>query len=51
LCAIHDYLHSICVIVSCDDPVVPGTKACAMPAHQQMERLKSERGKAAFTLK
>ncbi|KAJ7195626.1 hypothetical protein GGX14DRAFT_376784, partial [Mycena pura] len=50
-CATHDHLHLICAIVGCDEPVVPGSKACSIPAHQRMERLNSERGKAAFTLK
>ncbi|KAJ6492700.1 hypothetical protein C8R47DRAFT_1269993 [Mycena vitilis] len=50
-CATHDHLHSICAIVNCDKPVLPGTKSCELPAHQEMERLNSARGKAAFTLK
>lgn len=50
-CPTHDHLHFVCAIVGCDNPVVEGSKACAVPAHQEMERLNSERGKAAFTLK
>ncbi|KAJ7112413.1 hypothetical protein C8R43DRAFT_1138890 [Mycena crocata] len=50
-CTKHDHLHSICAVVGCENLTIEGTKACTVPAHQEMERLNSERGKAAFTLK
>ncbi|KAJ6456275.1 hypothetical protein C8R47DRAFT_996346 [Mycena vitilis] len=50
-CETHDHLHSVCAIVDCNSPIVAGTKACPLPAHQEMERLNTARGKAAFTLK
>ncbi|KAJ6498189.1 hypothetical protein DFH09DRAFT_945566 [Mycena vulgaris] len=50
-CLNHDHLHSICAIIGCNNPVIHSTKACEVPAHQEMERLNSEHGKAAFTLK
>ncbi|KAJ6505310.1 hypothetical protein C8R45DRAFT_1091049 [Mycena sanguinolenta] len=50
-CVKHDYLHSVCAIIGCNSAVIPDTKSCSLPAHQEMERLNSARGKAAFTLK
>ena len=51
-CPKHYNLHDIiCAITDCTEPVVEGMKSCGNLEHQKMERLQSEKGKAAFTLK
>ncbi|KIJ99127.1 hypothetical protein K443DRAFT_46669, partial [Laccaria amethystina LaAM-08-1] len=50
-CPMHYALHNVCSVVGCNKPIVNGTKSCAHPEHQTMERLKFQKGKAAFTLR
>ncbi|KAJ7668842.1 hypothetical protein B0H17DRAFT_1335884 [Mycena rosella] len=50
-CTLHFALHDICSIVGCDEPTVPGQKTCDDPAHAEIERLHTQRGQAAFTLR
>lgn len=50
-CPTHYNLHAICAITDCTEPVVEGMKSCNNFEHQKMERLQSEKGKAAFMLK
>ncbi|KAJ6626668.1 hypothetical protein B0H10DRAFT_1780855 [Mycena sp. CBHHK59/15] len=49
-CAEHFGLHGVCAVDGCDNLIAPGTKTCTLPAHSEMERLHTERGKAAFML-
>lgn len=49
-CTEHYHLHNQCAIVTCDRPVLAGSKACDLPDHQEMERQYTARGKASFTL-
>ncbi|EDR09733.1 uncharacterized protein LACBIDRAFT_319161 [Laccaria bicolor S238N-H82] len=50
-CPIHYALHNVCSVVGCNELIVDGTKSCTHPKHQTMERLKFQKGKAAFTLR
>ncbi|KAJ7348297.1 hypothetical protein DFH08DRAFT_698265 [Mycena albidolilacea] len=50
-CPVHKDLDNVCSIVGCDARIVPGKKSCADPAHQKVEELHFQRGKAAFTLR
>lgn len=49
-CEAHYGNHNICAIADCTEAVEVDTKTCSIPAHQAMERLHVEKGKAAFTL-
>ncbi|KAJ7085870.1 hypothetical protein C8R44DRAFT_549036, partial [Mycena epipterygia] len=49
-CSLYQQLDGICSIVGCDQPVVPGKKACSDSRHSNMERLHYERGRATFIL-
>jgi hypothetical protein len=49
-CPVHDDLHKLCAITGCQQPAMEDRKACALPEHQEMERMHTEKGKAAFTL-
>ncbi|KAJ7030903.1 hypothetical protein C8F04DRAFT_961055 [Mycena alexandri] len=42
-CEKHDHLHAVCAIVSCNNPVVAGSRACSLPAHQEMYGCKFRR--------
>jgi hypothetical protein len=44
---LHD---SVCSIVGCDDPVLPGRLVCANTEHREVERLHQDRGQARFQL-
>jgi CxC6 like cysteine cluster associated with KDZ transposases len=50
-CATHFAQHNICAVRDCNLPVVVGSKTCVTPLHRKMEKINTERGKAAFTLK
>ncbi|KDR69915.1 hypothetical protein GALMADRAFT_76807 [Galerina marginata CBS 339.88] len=49
-CQEHFDQHDVCAITECTRPIQAGTKTCDTPAHQKMEKLHVEKGKAAFTL-
>jgi hypothetical protein len=49
-CPVHKDLDDVCSIVGCNTCIVPGKKSCTDPAHQKVEELHFQRGKAAFTL-
>jgi len=49
-CHQHKDFHKLCAVINCQQPAVADKKACALLEHQEMERMHSERGKAAFTL-
>ncbi|KDR70607.1 hypothetical protein GALMADRAFT_46327, partial [Galerina marginata CBS 339.88] len=49
-CQEHFNQHDVCAITECTQPIQAGTKTCSTPAHQKMEKLHVEKGKAAFPL-
>ncbi len=49
-CRTHQALGSVCAIIGCISPVLPGTKACGNPSHQAVEKVHRERGQSRFQL-
>ncbi|KAG1725787.1 uncharacterized protein EDB91DRAFT_1254595 [Suillus paluster] len=45
---LNEGLDNICAVVDCDMPVLPGWKACTLPAHQEMECLHGEKMRTNF---